>query len=530
MKAKGLAIIAAIALLAALLLVDAGPGAASPAMTVLTFHPTLTFNPSLSVVSIPDAALNQALHTKTGIAPANPLHTYDLAAITGTLDVGGKGIVNGDGLQYCTNLTNLFLTDNLLTALPTGFENLTKLKVIILERNKFTDFPAALLLMPGLKEIRFANNSLAALPSNIDAITNLEMVDVSHNKVAALPVNLWKLSKLESFYASYNELKKVPKELFKAPALKTLVLINNKITELPVEVKSAPKLTTLDLRYNMLAKLPAGIGSAPQLQYVYADYNALSAVESSLYKASIKTLSLEGNRIKTLPADLVGKSFQIFKIEWNFLDVSPGSADRSILDSLSVSSTLAYANQLSRVHISSSSSAQDSITLKWSALSDGSVGPVSWKVLKFEVYDGTGSPASLLDTLDETAVSDTLGGLESGREYNLFVRVLYELNVSGMKNQTSCDTYTKVSTLAAGATAEPTAAEQPTQAETTPTAATTVLPSESATATPAASSSTGGNAGLLIGLIAVGAVVAIALVVLIALQLKRKPQTIRIRR
>jgi hypothetical protein len=45
-----------------------------------------------------------------------------------------------------------------------------------------------------------------------------------------------------------------------------------------------------------------------------------------------------------------------------------------------------------------------------------------------------------------------------------------------------------------------------------------------------AAPASGGNSGLLIALIAVGTAVVIALVALIAVLLRRKPQTVRIRR
>ena len=64
---------------------------------------------------------------------------------------------------------------------------------------------------------------------------------------------------------------------------------------------------------------------------------------------------------------------------------------------------------------------------------------MSWTVLKYKVYDAGQSPAKLLDTLDESASGDNLTGLEPAKDYKLSVRVYYELDCNGFKNQTCCD-------------------------------------------------------------------------------------------
>jgi Leucine-rich repeat (LRR) protein len=531
MKPKWIALVAAFALVAVLAcLGPAGLVAAAPNEPLVSFIPLYTMLPFSLVVSVPDAALNQALHSAAGVPMGNDLHTNELAALTGTLNLASKGISNAEGLQYCVNISNLLLTNNNLSSLPDTFSNMTKLKILLLEKNKFTDFPAALLDMPGLQEIRFADNKLEELPAGIDSISGLKIMDVSRNKLEALPVNLWKLNDLTAFYCSGNKLTKLPKELFKAPALDSLDASFNKLTSLPAEVKNAPKLSALAIQYNMITKLPAGIGDAPKLQLLIAGFNAISSVDTSLCGGNVKYLLLNGNRIKQLPSQMQGCSYDALNVEWNFMDVSPGSSDRSILTSLTVGS-LSYQNQLTPVKMTSSSSTQNSIKLGWKALAGGSSGAVSWEVQKFEVYDGTESPAKLLTTPDDSATGCTLNGLESGREYDLFVRVYYELNSGGSTSQTSCDTYIKIVTeaaaAAAGASTEPAETEQP-AAETAPIETSIIL--EPASAAPAtANVPGGGDTTLLVALIIVGALVAIGLVVVIAILLRKKPQTIRIR-
>jgi len=528
MKPKGFALIVAFAAAFALALVQtSGVGAAEPIQTLIPMKTPLNFS---LTVDIPDPALNAALHSLTGVPALTSLTTIDLSKLKGTIDLSGKGISNPEGLEYCYNLTGLYLSNNNLSTLPPHFENLSKLTIIILEHNKFADFPAAFLSMPALQEIRFANNSLAKLPANIDAIANLWLLDVSSNSLTSLPTALGKLSGLKTFTCSNNLIKQLPKELFKAPALERVDASFNKLTEIPAEAKSASKLLSLNVQYNMLTKLPSGIGSAPKLQYLDAGYNALTSVDASLYKGNVKTLMLDGNRLTQLPSGMKGKSFGVLSVEWNYMDVGPGSGDRSILTSLTVSGSLKYENQLSPVQITSTSATPDSVKFAWKPLADGTSGGVSWKVQKFEVYDASQSPAKLLDTLDETATDDTISGLEAAKEYSLILRVYYELDNGGTKYDSSCDTAFKVSTLAAGETASAPAATATPEATATPTPAPVVSASPAPTSAPASAAAQGGNSGLMIALIAVGALVVIGLAALIVVLLRRKPQTIRIRR
>ena len=559
MKAKGIALVAAFILAAALVLTGTpGNVAAAPAVSLLSVKPKITLNPNIQLaVNIPDPALRSALHAATGVPSGDAIFPSDLNGLIGTLNLTDRGIADGEGLQYCINITELKLNQNNLSRLPDNFHKLTKLKKINLDENKFAVFPPSLLQMPGLTDVLISDNKLESLPDTIDSIANLQTFHAMHNKIADIPVSMYKCTKLRILFLSGNGIKKLPKELFKAPSLEYLRLGKNRITDIPAEVKTAPKLKGLYLEYNMLTKLPSGIGSAPVLQSLELTCNSLSSVEQSLYEGNVQYLSLAGNRLKMLPVQMQGKQYKALYLEWNYLDVSPGSESRAILNSIDVTDDFSYMNQLSPVNIVSTSSTTNSVKLSWKPLADGTAGATKWKVLKFEVYDAGQSPAKLLDTLDESADNCTITGLTAGKEYSLFVRVLYELEYEGTKNNTSSDTAVKASTKAGQAAATVAPTDQPQPATGAPTASNTpeAIQSGEATAAPTPASETttadaeatptatdaepstepgsakpaDGNSGLMIALIAVGSVIALAIIVLIIVLLTRK-QTIRIRK
>jgi len=64
---------------------------------------------------------------------------------------------------------------------------------------------------------------------------------------------------------------------------------------------------------------------------------------------SLKNLLIAANRLKSLPASFTGITLSNFSCPYNFLDMSPGSTDRNIIDSMTVSSMFSYQDQLQRL-------------------------------------------------------------------------------------------------------------------------------------------------------------------------------------
>jgi hypothetical protein len=82
---------------------------------IITIRPTIISPPW---VNIPDANLKVALHTLCGVPMIEELTRFDLAGLTGTLNIVGKGIANLEGIQYCTNISTLSSSNNPISSLP----------------------------------------------------------------------------------------------------------------------------------------------------------------------------------------------------------------------------------------------------------------------------------------------------------------------------------------------------------------------------------------------------------------------------
>ena len=122
--------------------------------------------------------------------------TADLAAITGTLGLGSKGITTlkaGDFVGL-SNVTRLDLQSNSLTTLPAGvFDPLTGLTRLRLDSNNLTSLPAGSFdKLSKLTALYLTYNSLTSLPAGIfDELTSLTNLDLSSNDLASLPAGIF---------------------------------------------------------------------------------------------------------------------------------------------------------------------------------------------------------------------------------------------------------------------------------------------------------------------------------------------------
>ncbi len=474
-----------------------------------------------SIVKVPDAKLKAALISATKLAAGKQLRMSDLAKLAGGLDLSNKGIANADGLQYCVNVTAINLTNNKLTGLPAKFKDLTKLETLSLADNRLAKFPEVLGSLPALTTLSLRGNQLDKLPTTLNVqLSQVKYLDVSDNKLSTIPTVIGKLSALETLYWADNGVKTAAADVFKMAKLVNLDLSGNLLEELPKEAATAPVLANLDVSANLLGELPTGIGAAPALVKLYCRSNRLVAIEPSLCTGKVKTLLLGINRIAKLPEELSAKTFDRIDVEWNYLDMAEGSADRKIMESVTAAGGSAYLHQLAQLQVKASDITRTTIHLQWQPVPDGSEGESTWTVSKYYVYDANNQTTwKKYAELDSMAGQYVVTGLDMGKDMRLMVGVEYDLQLPDFEGSTRNFTEVNVTTLEKDdptPAAEATATVRPTDpgpATPTPTDAITVDKGEDTQAT--AGSSGGMMAALIIvSLVAIGAIASLVYLVL----------------
>ena len=182
-----------------------------------------------------------------------------------SLNIEGKNLTDISGIEYFTNLTNLYCSHNQLTALPV--ENLTNLTRLSCYKNQLTELPVGNLT--NLTRLSCSYNQLTELP--VEKLTNLTELSCSYNQLKELPVK--SLTNLTSLYCDNNQLTALP--VGDLTQLTDLTCSYNQLTALPVE--SLTNLTSLSCSNNQLAVL--SVGSLANLGVLNCSENRLTELD-----------------------------------------------------------------------------------------------------------------------------------------------------------------------------------------------------------------------------------------------------------
>ena len=144
------------------------------------------FDPTAGICGRTEQVRTAILGKISGVSNCANVTDADLAAITGTLNLGNKGITalaagDFDGL---TALTTLLLNSNQLSTLPAGvFEELTALTTLNLNGNDLTTLPAGVFdELTALEYLDLGGNSLSTLPAGVfEELTALTELNLQGN-------------------------------------------------------------------------------------------------------------------------------------------------------------------------------------------------------------------------------------------------------------------------------------------------------------------------------------------------------------
>ncbi|EAD9710803.1 DUF5011 domain-containing protein [Listeria monocytogenes] len=179
-------------------------------LVILAFALTIIFGfktPALaSAQLIPDENLRLAINQSLG-EDTNHEPTQEEIATVETLSISGRNITSLDGLQYATNLKELYANHNDISDF-TPISNLTSLTKLQIDETKITD-TKQLSKLVNLTELNISTNNL----NEIDGLKNM--------------------TKLESFFAYHNNISDLT-PLEDCNALTTIDLINNNISDVSV--------------------------------------------------------------------------------------------------------------------------------------------------------------------------------------------------------------------------------------------------------------------------------------------------------
>ncbi|MGA1874943.1 MAG: leucine-rich repeat domain-containing protein, partial [bacterium] len=273
-----------------------------------------------------DEALDAAVREALGLQPGDIMLPSDLNGLT-ELDASNKGITNLTGMQFCGDLTTIYLQYNEIIDL-TPLAGLTELRHLNLMDNEIVDI-TALSSLPNLESVYLSTNHIVDI-SPLAGLENLKNLALSSNEVtdlSALVTNLG-LSAGDVVWVSDNNLDLT----IGSPAVSQMWSLSN----------SGVNLHYNDIAFadpNLDAAMRAALGKQPDEAIVLQDLNDLMQRSNLGGQAanrgiqdltgleicgSLTSLDLRGNQISDVSLLVHLSDLTSLNLHQNFLaDISP---------------------------------------------------------------------------------------------------------------------------------------------------------------------------------------------------------------
>ena len=264
---------------------------------------TISISDKSEIVIIPDTNLKKALNSELNQSENSSITKNQLKLIR-HLSINYSSIENLEGLQYCTNLDYLDLSDNQISDIS-ALSGLTNLQSLNLGWNQISDI-SSLSGLTNLQLLDLGWNQISDI-SSLKDLTNLTTLNLGDNKIIDISLlnNLSNLTSLSLYSNTISEIK----SLNLLHHLNFLDLSNNQITDISA-LNNLSNLSYLDLRDNQISDINA-LNSLFNLTSLALDNNQISNISALSNLNNIAYLSLRNQRIELPQMELNTTSIEI---------------------------------------------------------------------------------------------------------------------------------------------------------------------------------------------------------------------------
>jgi len=246
-------------------------------------------------ITFPDENLEQAIRDAID-KPSGKIYQSDLEGLT-RLRAEGKQISDLSGLEYCEDLTNIWLVNNEIEDL-TPLSDLNNLEGLYIGDNNINNL-APLSELYNLKNLYLIGNNISSLDS-ISGLDSLEHLNLSNNEITKIN-SLKDLHELKQLYLGVNNIENID-ALASLSKLEKLVLISNNISSLK-QLQNLENLKELNLNSNNISDIQplvdnTGFSTGDKIDL---QYNNLDLSEGSEDRENIQSLIDRGVEINYKP-------------------------------------------------------------------------------------------------------------------------------------------------------------------------------------------------------------------------------------
>ncbi|MFC4224451.1 leucine-rich repeat domain-containing protein [Lysinibacter cavernae] len=260
--------------------------------TMLTVDTSAAEAAPSDVVSIPDAALADAINASLKHAAGTPITEADMDTL-GYFEASDSGITNLTGLEYAHNMYYAKFTRNAISDIS-PLANSTALTRLYLDSNNLTDL-SALAQLTGLTTLTFDSNAIDDV-TPLSNLSNLTWLSFHNNNIADV-APLAGLTNVETMIGSVNQIEDLT-PLSGLSGLRDLRLGDNNISDVS-PLAALNDLSILRIASNDIVDLSPFAGLS-NLSILTLSYNQIVDVSPLSGLTGLSELYLTSNHIADL--------------------------------------------------------------------------------------------------------------------------------------------------------------------------------------------------------------------------------------
>lgn len=258
--------------------------------------------------------------------------TSPLSGLTNiqVLDLGQNRISDISPLSSLTNTQILDLGQNWISDIS-PLSGLTNLEVLVLDENRFDDI-GALAGLTRLRRLDLYKSQISDI-SALAGLTEMRYLELAQNQISDISA-LAGLTKLKKLYLRVNQILDIG-SLAELADIEVLQLGYNQISDIGA-LAGLTSITSLSLYGNQISDI-SPLAALTNIQSLNLSENQISDIDALAGLTGIQSFFLSHNRISDISALVANPGLDggdDVYVEYNYLDVSPGSDDMQSIDTL----------------------------------------------------------------------------------------------------------------------------------------------------------------------------------------------------
>lgn len=198
--------------------------------------------------------------------------------------------------------------------------------------------PGVVFGMTNLTELNLRCNQISAVPKEIVMLQALKVLNVSENQLFELPREITQLKKLKTLDVADNHIKRLPDDIGELTKLETLRANRNRLTELPTSINGCTRIKLINLYNNAIVNLDSGISELGELEEFNASNNMLVSFPEVKRWTNLKRLYIQVNRLAELPSMDALCNLELFTVQQNALKAFPSMGNLTHLKKIDANS------------------------------------------------------------------------------------------------------------------------------------------------------------------------------------------------